>query len=258
MDMKVVILAGGAKSTVADNVEGIPKPMAEIGEKPILWHIMKFFSGYGLKDFIICGGYKVNQIKDYFMDYYIYQSDITVDLQQNVVEIHKKVTEDWTVTVVDTGIDATTEQRLDKVKDYINGEQFIVTYGDCLSDIDVPELISVHRQCGLSATLSTARPTGRNRTLVIGSDGRLEFSNTVKTPGDAWVNACMMVFNKSIFHYDLSGQYELEDHLLQKLAEEKLITTYRHEGFWMPMETNRDRTALEKMWSESDAPWKNW
>lgn len=256
--MQIVILAGGAKSTVTDNVEGIPKPMAEIGEKPILWHIMKFFSGYGYKDFIICGGYKVNQIKEYFMDYYIYQSDITVDLRQNTVEIHKKKTEDWTVTVVDTGIDSTTEQRIAKVKDYIEGDDFIVAYGDCLSDISITELVQRHKECGAAATISVARPTGRNKTLAIGDGGILKNSDTSDERGGAWVNACLMVFSKSVFQYNMNEQHELEDNLILKLTEEKQVATYQHTGFWMPMETNRDRTALERMWRENRAPWKNW
>lgn len=256
--MQIVLLAGGAKSTVTDNVEGIPKPMAEIGEKPILWHIMKFFSGYGYKDFIICGGYKVNQIKEYFMDYYIYQSDITVDLQQNTVEIHKKKTEDWKVTVVDTGIDATTEQRIAKVQNYIINDNFIVAYGDCLSDIDVPELVRVHQNSKMTATLTVAKPTGRNKTLAIDSTGLLKAESSDNDNKEAWVNACLMVFHKSVFQYDLNRKLELEDNLLLKLTEEGRAATYRHHGFWMPMETNRDRTALERMWSEDAAPWKNW
>lgn len=256
--MQIVILAGGAKSTVTDNVEGIPKPMAEIGEKPILWHIMKFFSGYGYKDFIICGGYKVNQIKEYFMDYYIYQSDITVDLRQNTVEIHKKKTEDWTVTVVDTGIDSTTEQRIAKVKDYIDGEDFIVAYGDCLSDINVPELVRTHQASGMAATLTVARPTGRNKTLAIDSSGKLMSDDRTTDTGEAWVNACLMVLSQSVFQYELNARRELEDNLLLQLSEEDKAATYRHNGFWMPMETNRDRTALERMWRENRAPWKNW
>ncbi len=256
--MKVVILAGGAKSTVADDVEGVPKPMAEIGEKPILWHIMKSFSGYGYRDFIICGGYKVNQIKEYFMDYYIYQSDITVDLRQNTVEIHKKKTEDWIVTVVDTGIDSTTEQRIEKIKDYIEDENFIVAYGDCLSDIDIHQFLQTHLKSGLAATVAVARPTGRNKILPISSNGNLEVNGSKNALVDAWVNACLMVFNKVVFQYGLSERRELEENLLMKLAREHQVATYCHEGFWLPMETNRDRTMLEIMWREARAPWKNW
>lgn len=256
--MQVVILAGGAKSTVTDEVEGIPKPMAEIGGKPILWHIMKYFSGYGFKDFIICGGYKVNQIKEYFLDYYIYQSDITVDLNLNTIEIHKKKTEDWYVTVVDTGVESTTEQRIDHIKDYINQDAFIVTYGDCLSNINLADLVDTHMKTGLEATVTVARPTGRNKILPINIDGKLGVTDTEEDGRGAWVNACLMVFNKSIFKYNLNERYELEDNLLSKLTQTGQVVTYKHEGFWMPMETNRDRVALEKMWSESKALWKNW
>ena len=256
--MKVVILAGGAKSTVADNVEGIPKPMAEIGEKPILWHIMKSFSGYGYKEFIVCGGYKVNQIKEYFMDYYIYQSDITVDLRQNTVEIHKKKTEDWSVTVVDTGVNATTEQRINQIEDYIDGDEFIVAYGDCLSDIDINQLVKEYKDSHLLATIAVARPSGRNKTLSIAEDGRLEETKVSTRKDSTWVNACVMVFNKDVFKYNLNDGHELDENLLSKLTKDKQIGTYFHYGFWMPMETNRDRVTLERMWQKSKAPWKNW
>ena len=159
---------------------------------------------------------------------------------------------------MDTGIDSTTEQRIAKVQDYIDDEDFIVAYGDCLSDIDVPELVRTHQKSGMTATLTVARPTGRNKTLAIDDVGRLCTEEKSDEIGEAWVNACLMVFQKSIFQYDLNARHELEDNLLLKLTEEQKVSTYLHTGFWMPMETNRDRTALERMWREDVAPWKNW
>ena len=171
--MRIVILAGGMQSTVVDESEGLPKPMATIGDKPILWHIMKNFATQGFYDFIICGGYKVNLIKEYFMDYYIYQSDITVDLETNSVEIHKKKTENWNVTVVDTGINTAPGARVKQVREYIGEEDFIVVHGDCLSDIKISELIDTHNKQQRVATLAVARPTGRSEVLPIHSDGLL-------------------------------------------------------------------------------------
>ena len=172
--MQVVILAGGQRSTISNEQEGIPKPMAEIGGKPMLWHIMKSFSAYGLNEFIICGGYKVDMIKEYFMDYYIYQSDITVDLKTNTVEIHRNRTEDWKVTVVDTGLYSSTGQRVARIKEYIDGDTFIVASGDCLFDIDVNRMIAYHGEQGKTATMAVARPTGRNEALDIDEAGLIK------------------------------------------------------------------------------------
>lgn len=251
--MQVVILAGGAKSTITDEMEGIPKPMALIGERPILWHIMKYFSTYDCKEFIICGGYKVNQIKDYFQNFYIYQSDITVDLQTNQIEVHKNKTEDWKVTVVDTGVEATTSERIFKIHDYISEDAFIVVYGDCLSDISVENLINQHienQKAGMQATIVVTRPTGRNQIMSI--DGQ-EQQYT-----QAWVNACIMVFSKEIFSLGLNQKDELEHTVIEKLVSKNQIAYYRHEGFWTPVETNRDRVNLEQKWNSDNAPWKKW
>lgn len=256
--MKVVILAGGLQSTIDNIIEGIPKPMAEIGGKPILWHIMKNFSTRGFKDFIICGGYKINLIKEYFKDFYIYQSDITVDLQKNTIKIHKNITEDWNVTIVDTGIPTSPSQRIAQVESYIGDEDFIVTHGDCLSDIDYMKLIEQHNRLGRIATLAVARPTGRNEVLPIEKDDLLMNDENSQLPeNQAWVNACCKIFSKGIFAY-LQAGYELGSNLFTKLAEGKNVATYKHNGFWSPVETKREQTKLEALWDKGEAPWKIW
>ena len=256
--MKVVILAGGAKSTISDEWEGIPKPMVEIGGRPLLWHIMKQYNYLGYKDFIICGGYKVNAIKNYFRDYYVYQSDITVDLSTNRIEIHKKVTEDWRVTIADTGVFSTTGQRVSRVEKYIDEDIFLVTYGDCLSDIDVNNLVDFSRKNGKLVTMTVAHPTGRNEALPVDESNllkTLEFG--IKSESNAWVNACTYVLKKDAFKY-LNGNYELDRQLLPTLSKKEEIAVYKHQGFWCPVETKRDKVDLETRWNLGKAPWKIW
>lgn len=256
--MKVIILAGGFRSTISEEQEGIPKPMVEIGDKPLLWHIMKQYSHFGYQDFIVCAGYKINLIKDYFRDYYIYQSDITVDLATNQVEIHKKVTEDWRVTVADTGAFATTGQRVSQAEKYIDEEMFIVTYGDCLSDIDIKRLVDFAGENDKLVTMAVAHPAGRHKVLSIDRDDLLKDMNAAVEPdSNAWTNACTFVFKKEVFHY-LNGNYELDKQLLPTLAEKNQAAVYRHEGFWCPVETKRDRIDLENSWNAGIAPWKVW
>lgn len=256
--MKVVVLAGGLQSTISDNDEGIPKPMAEIGEKPILWHLLKSFSERGYTEFIICGGYKVNMIKDYFTDFYIFQSDITVDLQNNTVEIHKKMTENWKVTIVDTGLNANPSERIAQVKDYIGQEDFIVVHGDCLSDIDFNQFIQEHKKNNKIATIAIAKPTGRNTILPIADNGLFMQDEIAVLPeNQAWVNACCYAFTKDIFFY-LHDNIHLERDLFSTLAKKEELITYKHDGFWTPIETKRDRATLEDMWNKNKAPWKIW
>ncbi len=256
--MKIVILAGGLQSTVSDAKEGIPKPMAEIGEKPILWHIMKMYSTYGFKDFIICGGYKVNMIKEYFTDYYIYQSDITVDLKNNKVTIHKKRTEDWNVTVVDTGVFTVPGERILKAQSYIGDEDFLVTYGDCLSDINLSELVSYHKKNKKMATIAVAKPAGRNKMLPIDREGNyLDYQDIIKVENSGWVNACCEIFTNKIFK-ELESISDLEVQLFNALAKKHEIVSYRHDGFWSSMETKRDKVYLERLWQNAEAPWKIW
>lgn len=256
--MKVIILAGGSRSTISDEREGIPKPMVEIGEKPLLWHIMKQYSYFGFHDFVVCGGYKVNTIKNYFRDYYIYQSDITVDLATNQIDIHRKVTEDWKVTVMDTGLYATTGQRVSRARKYVDEDMFLVTYGDCLSNINIRDMVEFAEKNDKLITMAVACPTGRNHVVGVGEGDVLE-TMTPSRGGSvhAWTNACTYVFRKKVFRF-LNGNYELDKQLLPELAERKQIAVYRHHGFWCPVETLRDKVDLENRWNAGIAPWKVW
>lgn len=258
--MKVVILAGGKPSTISNDQEGIPKPMALIGERPILWHIMKAFSEYGYNDFIICSGYKSELIKNYFADFYLYNSDITVDLQKNIIEVHKKVSEDWKVTIVDTGLYTATGERLNRVKNYIEEENFIVTYGDCLSNLNISKMLVEHVKKGKMATMAVASPTGRNELVSIDSNNNL-LNNSKNSSGEkrfeAWTDANIYVFSKKIFNFIL-GDYSLEDQLFKYLIQEKQMNVYKHRGFWIPVETVRDRSDMENLWNAEMAPWKVW
>lgn len=252
--MKVVILAGGQKSTLNNEQNGIPKPMAEIGGKPMLWHIMKSFAGYGFNEFIICGGYKVDMIKEYFMDYYIYQSDITVDLLTNSIQIHKNRTEDWKVTVVDTGLNTATGKRVAQIQEYITEEDFIVTYGDCLTDIDVNQLVTYHHEYGKLATMVVAKPTGRSTSIAIDTQGNISRRSEVIAESQTWANACVYVLNRKAFEV-LNREVGLEQALTEGLANEKQLITYKHDGFWTPVETYRDRVNMETLWEQGKAPW---
>ncbi|MCH5253195.1 MAG: NTP transferase domain-containing protein [Lachnospiraceae bacterium] len=252
--MKVVILAGGMQSSISNETEGIPKPMVDIGGKPLLWHIMKHFSQYGLTEFIVCGGYKVDTIKEYFMDFYIYESDITVDLQSNTVEIHKKKTEDWKVTVVDTGLFSATGQRVSMIEKYVEGD-FIVTYGDCLSDIDVSQLIAYHRREGKIATVAMVKPSGREELLPLDQEGKLRYDNASIVANDhAWTNGDCFVFSPQVFSY-LTGNYELEKALFVRLSEREQLAAYKHAGYWLAVETKRDLNDAENLWNAGLAPW---
>lgn len=252
--MKVVILAGGMQSTISER-EGIPKPMVQIGGKPLLWHIMKHFSKYGLREFIICGGYRIDMIKEYFMDFYIYQSDITVNLKDNSVEVHKEKTEDWEATVVDTGLFSSTGQRISMIHKYIEDEEMIVSYGDCLSDIDMDAMQRLHRESGRIATVAMAKPTGRNQLLPIDEDGSLGYFQKKQEKHElGWVNADCMILRKEAFAY-LQGNYDLEKQLFPRLTEKKQMTAYRHYGYWSAIETKRDLVAAENLWNAGMAPW---
>ena len=252
--MKVVILAGGMQSTISNEREGIPKPMVEIGGKPLLWHIMKHFSEYGLTEFIVCGGYKVDTIKEYFMDFYIYESDITVDLKNNFIEVHKNRSEEWKVTVVDTGLFSATGQRVSMIEKYVE-DDFLVTYGDCLTDIDVRALLETHFREGMLATIAMVKPSGRKRLLPIDSKGKLNFDESSKKENDnAWINGDCFVFSKKVFNY-LSGNYDLEKQLFKRLTDIQQIALYRHYGYWMAVETKRDLVEAENLWNAGIAPW---
>lgn len=256
--MKVVILAGGLPSTLIEEDEKMPKPMAEIGGRPILWHIMKQYAHYGYNDFIICTGYKGEAIKEYFMNFYIYQSDITVDLQTNDVEIHRKQTEDWKVSVIDTGRSSSVADRLYMAGEYSGNETVLVTYGDCLSDIDIRKMTEQHKAHGDIATFAVAHPTGRNEILALGENGKYQGIMDRASAGEAWVNACSMVLEPEAIPYFAPDSPTRAATLMECLAQEKAVQTYRHEGFWSPVETIRDKTWLDNLWTAGKAPWKVW
>ena len=253
--MQIVILAGGMQSSISDEYEGIPKPMIEVGGRPLLWHIMRHFSSFGINDFIICGGYRLDLIKQYFMDYYIYESDITVNLETNQIFIHKKKTENWEVTIVDTGLFSSPGERLKLVEEYIREETFLVTYGDCLSNIDIISLIKKHNEDGKIATITMAKPIGRNELLPVDDNGELRYDMISNSREDrSWINGNCFVFNKDIFPY-IRGNYDLEHQLLVELSKEKQISTYTHSGYWRAIETRRDLVAVEELWKKKQAPW---
>ena len=257
--MKVIILAGGLPSTLIEEDEKMPKPMAEIGGKPMLWHIMKQYSHYGYNDFIICTGYKGNVIKDYFMNFYIYQSDITVDLQSNEVQVHRKQTEDWRVSIIDTGRDASVLERLMQAHEYTQGEPVFVTYGDCLSDIDVNKLLEHHNRKETLVTFAVAHPTGRNEILSIDPDGNYHGIRQYRTKQGAWERVSRGVLQPEAFMKLKAGmEKNREVGMMDCFASETKVQTYCHEGFWSPVETVRDKTKLENLWVSGTAPWKVW
>lgn len=257
--MKVVILAGGKGSRISEESVLKPKPMIEIGGMPILWHIMKIYSFYGFHEFIVCCGYKGQMIKDYFIHYYIHQSDSTFSLANQAVKIHESHAEPWKVTLANTGLHTLTAGRILKIKDYIEDDEFLLTYGDGVSDVDITRLIQFHHENGKIATITTTQPPGRFGALKID-----ETTNTVsgfkeKARADqAWVNAGFMVLNRKIFDYLGDGSEMLEAGPLEAVARDGEMTAYRHDGFWSPMDTLRDKGYLEELWNTGKAPWKLW
>lgn len=257
--MKAIILAGGLGSRLSEETTLRPKPMVEIGGKPILWHIMKIYSHYGINDFIICLGYKGYSIKEYFVNYFLYSADVTIDLSQNSVEYHRSGSEPWRVTLVDTGAASMTGGRLRRVLPYVQDEEaFCFTYGDGVSDVNVGELIKFHRNHGKLVTLTAAQPTGRFGSLSIGDDGALH-SFAEKPRGDGrWVNGGFFVLSPKVGDYLQDDATVWEREPMESLAREGHVSAYKHEGFWLPMDTMYDKSILENYWSSGHAPWKVW
>lgn len=254
--MKVVILAGGLGSRISEESIIKPKPLLEIGAKPIIWHIMKIYSNFGLNDFIICCGYKGYLIKEYFVNYHLHTTDITVDVSKNKLEVHKKKTEPWKVTLVDTGEFSNTGERIKQIKKYIN-EDFCLTYGDGLTSANILEVIKFHKSNKKIATVLAVKPAGRFGVLDI--HGNIVRNFLEKPSGDGgWVNGGFFVLNKKIFNY-LSGKdciWEREP--LEKIATDKQLSAYKFNGFWYAMDTLRDKNYLETLWNSNNAPWKSW
>ncbi|AFM01823.1 glucose-1-phosphate cytidylyltransferase [Desulfitobacterium dehalogenans ATCC 51507] len=257
--MKVVILAGGYGTRISEESHLKPKPMIEIGERPILWHIMKTYSHYSFNDFVICLGYKGYMIKEYFADYFLHGSDVTFDLAKNSLKIHSSEdVEEWRVTLANTGIDTMTGGRIKRIKKYIGDETFMLTYGDGVADINVHELLAFHKSHGKLATVTAVQPSGRYGVLGLNDDATvLEFvekPNTLNT----WINGGFFILEPEVFDYIDGDDIAFEKEPLAKLAEEGEIVAYHHSGFWKCMDTQRDKVALERLWESGEAPWKVW
>ncbi len=257
--MQVVILAGGYGTRMSEETSVIPKPMVEIGGKPILWHIMKIYSTYDINDFVVCCGYKGHLIKEYFANYCLRMSDVTFDLGQNTMEIHHRKAEPWRVTLVDTGDRTMTGGRLRRVKDYVGRETFCCTYGDGVSDIDIGRLIDFHREQKTLATLTAVQPPGRFGAFNLGRHQAKVFSFGEKPLGDgAWTNGGFFVLEPGVMEYIADDSTVWERDPLERLARDGMLAAYRHGGFWHPMDTLRDKTVLEELWRTGKAPWKIW
>jgi glucose-1-phosphate cytidylyltransferase len=255
--MKAVILAGGLGTRISEESHLKPKPMIEIGGKPILWHIMKIYSHYGINDFIICLGYKGYLIKEYFSNYFLHMSDVTFCMRDNTSEIHHKFAEPWKVTLVDTGEETMTGGRLKRVLPYIGDETFCFTYGDGVADIDISSLIAKHKSNGLSATVTSIQPPGRYGALNITGDRVLDFQE--KPAGDgAWINGGFFVLEPSVVDLIECDQTVWELDPLKALAASGQLSVYKHEGFWQAMDTLREKNLLEDLWRSGKAPWKSW
>jgi glucose-1-phosphate cytidylyltransferase len=257
--MKVVILAGGLGTRIGEESVIRPKPMIEIGEKPILWHIMKLYSHYGVNDFVICLGYKGYQIKEYFANYFLHEADVTFDFSQGQKLVtHSQHAEPWRVTLVNTGLEAATGGRLKRVKKYLDNEPFMLTYGDGLSDINIKELLAYHRSHGKLATVSAVRPSGRFGSLSIKTDGKVaKFQE--KTEGEnSWINGGYFVFQPEVIDQIDGEKTALEKEPMEKLARASQLQAFKHPGFWQPMDTMREKVMLENLWQTGQAPWKVW
>lgn len=257
--MKVVILAGGYGTRLSEETGVRPKPMVEIGEKPILWHIMKIYSAHGINDFIICCGYKGHVIKEFFAQYYLRMSDVTFDMRNNRVEIHHNNVEPWRVTLVDTGEKTMTGGRLKRVREYIGDETFCFTYGDGVSDVNITDLIAFHREQKVLATLTAVQPPGRFGTFKL-AEGQTKISQFREKPqGDgAWINGGFFVLEPGAIDYIDGDSTVWEREPLQRLAKDGMLAAYRHYGFWHPMDTLRDKMVLEQIWASPNPPWKVW
>jgi len=256
--LKAVILAGGLGTRISEETHLRPKPMIEIGGRPILWHIMKIYSSYGVNDFIICCGYRGYIIKEYFANYFLHMSDVTFDMSDNNMRVHQRNAEPWKVTLVDTGDNTMTGGRLKRISNYLNEqEDFCFTYGDGVSDIDISKLLNFHKQHKKMATVTAIQPPGRYGSLVRKGSSVIGFQE--KPPGDgAYINGGFFVLNKKAIEFVDNDQTSWEAEPLEKIAEIGHLEAYEHKGFWQAMDTLRDRTLLEKLWVENNAPWKCW
>lgn len=256
--MKAVILAGGLGTRISEETHLKPKPMVEIGGKPILWHILKIYSTYGINEFVICCGYKGYLIKEYFANYFLHMSDVTFHMKLNSMEVHHKKAEPWLVTLVDTGEATMTGGRLKRVREYLDDGSFCFTYGDGVADVDVTGLIAHHRSHGRLATVTAVQPPGRFGSLQIGGDSAVEGFQEKPQGDGTWINGGFFVLEPKVIDR-IDGDASIwEQEPLRGLAAEGQLTAYHHHGFWQPMDTLRDRHQLEELWANGRAPWKLW
>jgi len=255
--MKAVILAGGLGTRISEETQAKPKPMVEIGGKPILWHIMKIYSAHGINDFIICCGYKGYVIKEYFANYVLHTSDVTIDLKKNNIEMYQNGTEPWRVTLVDTGDSSGTGGRLRRVRSYLDDGDFCFTYGDGVSDVNIKELIKFHKAQNTLATLTTVQPAHRFGALHI-DDSRIIEKFEEKPQEGGWINGGFFVLSPGVIDYIEDDEVMWERAPMQRLVNEKNISAYKHAGFWYSMDTLRDKNRLEELWDSGKAPWKVW
>jgi len=255
--MKVVILAGGLGTRLSEETVVKPKPMAEIGGKPLLWHIMNIYGAYGFNEFAVALGYKGEIIKEYFLNYYNLQSDLTVSLKTGEVIASKNCYRDWTVHLIDTGLNTMTGGRLYRLKDKLKDEAFMVTYGDGVSDVDIKRLIEFHKSHGKIATVTAVKPSARFGGMKFNGDRVVEFTEKPQT-GEGWINGGFFVFEPKVFDYLHGDDAILEGEPLENLAKDGQLMAYKHDGFWQCMDTLRDKQLLENLWANAKAPWKVW
>jgi glucose-1-phosphate cytidylyltransferase len=255
--MKAIILAGGLGTRISEETSTRPKPMVEIGGKPILWHIMKTYSAHGIHDFVICCGYKGYVIKEYFANYFLHMSDVTFDMQSNQMEVHQRNAEPWRVTLVDTGEETMTGGRIKRVADYVKGEDFCCTYGDGIGNVNITALVEFHKQHGKLATLTATQPPGRFGALNLNGTSVMSFQE--KPQGDGgWINGGFFVLSPKILDYIKDDHTIWEREPMEQLAREGQMAAHFHSGFWQPMDTLRDKIHLEELWASGKAPWKIW
>ncbi len=255
--MQVVILAGGFGTRISEETHLKPKPMIEIGDKPILWHIMKIYSHYGFNDFIICLGYKGYLIKEYFSNYFLHNSDVTFDMRKQDIEVHQNAVEDWRVTLVDTGAETQTGGRIKRIQPYVEGDTFMLTYGDGVADIDIPALADYHFRHGRIATITAVQPSGRFGALEM-EDGQVRRFQEKPEGDGSWINGGFFVLGPEVFDF-IDGDHTLFEHEpLESMARDGNLMAYKHSGFWQPMDTLRDKNLLEHLWSSGEAPWNVW
>jgi glucose-1-phosphate cytidylyltransferase len=256
--MKVAILAGGLGTRISEESHLKPKPMIEIGDKPILWHIMKTYSYYGYNEFVICLGYKGYIIKEYFADYYLHTSDITFDMTNNEMKVHNNYSEPWKVTLVDTGLNTMTGGRVKRIKNYIDNEPFMLTYGDGVADINIDDLVNQHKKSGKIATITAVQPGGRFGTLDIDDNEAINSFREKSKEDGGWINGGFMVLQPEIFNYLEDDSTIFERKPFETLAAQNQLSAYKHNGFWQCMDTQRDKMYLDELLASGNAPWRIW